>query len=92
MALGGEIVYSTTVKKHEMKYTGEYWMKMTYPNLKILDFDGWDRTNLNYSFKKEQITYMEFMRRLCSCTGEGTLGGWDTDIAFKEDPDEFFKK
>jgi hypothetical protein len=32
--------------------------------LEILDPDGWDRTNYDYSFNKEKITFEEFLKRL----------------------------
>lgn len=41
-----------------------------YENLKqnysitIMDYDGWDRNNLEYSFNEELITSEEFDRRL----------------------------
>lgn len=34
----------------------------------ILDPDGWDRENYDYSFNQERISYIEFNRRLCSST------------------------
>ena len=34
----------------------------------ILDPDGWDRTNYDYSFNKEKITKEEFVSRLGQST------------------------
>jgi|688.fasta_scaffold761113_3 hypothetical protein len=34
----------------------------------ILDPDGWDRTNFDYSFNKELITKEEFEKRLSEST------------------------
>jgi len=39
---------------------------------KILDPDGWDRKNFDYSFNKEKITRREFERRLIGSTIQGT--------------------
>ena len=33
-------------------------------NFKLLDPDGWDRRNFNYSFNEELITNDEFKKRL----------------------------
>lgn len=76
-----------------MKYTAKHWKDMIYPNLTILDYDGFDKENFEYSFNQEEIGYMEFEWRMGYCTVRGKLGGWDDDdIRFKEDPEEFFKK
>ena len=37
-------------------------------NLTILDPDGWDRKNFQYSFYEELITKEEFKRRVSSST------------------------
>jgi hypothetical protein len=34
----------------------------------IIDPDGWDRTNFNFSWYQEEITEEEFMRRLYKST------------------------
>ena len=34
----------------------------------ILDPDGWDRKNYNYSFNEELISKEEFFQRLCKST------------------------
>lgn len=41
--------------------TSEEWQK-EYPLL-VYDPDGWDRTNFDYSWREEQITYEEFCDR-----------------------------
>jgi len=55
-----------------MKKTSLEWMKEI--NCEILDPDGWDRTNYDYSFNEEKITRKEFNRRLAlstiQCFGE----------------------
>ncbi len=47
--------------------TSEYWSK-EFPNIKILDPDGWDRTNFHYSWYEEGITQGEFKRRMSMST------------------------
>ena len=37
-------------------------------NLIIIDADGWDRKNYDYSFNEEKITKDEFMMRLSNST------------------------
>ena len=38
------------------------------PKLKILDPDGWDRLNYDYSFYEELITEKEFIKRVLNST------------------------
>lgn len=50
--------------------TSDEWFKL-FPeeyNLKIIDPDGWDRTNFQYSFYEEKISEKEFKTRLMSST------------------------
>lgn len=54
----------------EKKVSSE-WIKEWH--IKILDPDGWDRTNYDYSFNKEKITRLEFERRLCHSTISGLI-------------------
>ena len=49
-----------------IKLTSEEWEKQS--NWKVLDLDGWDRKNFNYSWYEELITYDEFMKRLIPST------------------------
>ncbi len=48
---------------NEEKKTSAEWIKQK-PYLTILDPDGWDRKNFDYSFNQELITFEEFSRRL----------------------------
>ena len=48
---------------NEEKKTSTEWIKQN-PNLTILDPDGWDRKNYDYSFNQELITETEFNRRV----------------------------
>lgn len=52
------------------KKTSKEWYKLVPIEFKltILDPDGWDRTNYDYSFNQELITKNEFMNRLASST------------------------
>jgi hypothetical protein len=53
-------------RKIEGKKTSEDWNKIF--KYRILDPDGWDRKNYDYSFKEEEITWDEFMQRLFRST------------------------
>ena len=50
--------------------TSKEWYDSLYPNkeLIIYDPDGWDRSNYDYSFNKEQITEQEFNKRILNST------------------------
>jgi hypothetical protein len=47
--------------------TSQEW-SLDFTNLTILDPDGWDRQNFDYSFKEEKITKDEFLKRLARST------------------------
>lgn len=51
-----------------MKKTSEEWNKLY--NIKILDADGWDRKNFQYSWYEEKITKEEFKDRVLRSTIE----------------------
>jgi len=65
-----EIVELLKMKEEmEIFKTSEEWMKLPiYKHINILDADGWDRTNFDYSFKKEKINKTEFDKRLAFST------------------------
>lgn len=46
--------------------TSKEWCRRT--NTTVLDPDGWDRTNYEYSFNEELISYFTFNLRKCSST------------------------
>jgi hypothetical protein len=48
--------------------TSKEWHEKLYPNWVILDPDGWDRKNYEYSFEQELITLEEFQNRLIRST------------------------
>ena len=50
----------------EIKKTSAEWIKEV--GYEVLDPDGWDRTNFDYSWNKEKITMAEFERRLALST------------------------
>lgn len=50
----------------EIKKTSAEWGKES--DYKVLDPDGWDRANYDYSFNKELVTKVEFERRLFRST------------------------
>lgn len=49
-------------------FTSEYWHMVYHANLIILDPDGWDRKDYDFSFKSERITHDEFLKRLWGST------------------------
>ena len=52
-----------------MKKTSKEWMIYhEIPEYAIIDPDGWDRTNLEYSFNEELITEEEFINRIGAST------------------------
>ena len=53
--------------KKEIKKTSDEWMK-DEKNLTVLDPDGWDRKNYEFSFYKELITKEEFNNRVFQST------------------------
>lgn len=52
--------------KKEVKKVSAEWIKEV--GYKVIDPDGWDRTNFDYSWNKEKITYGEFVTRLNAST------------------------
>lgn len=51
------------------KKTSVEWMKdKKYEGITILDPDGWDRSNYEYSFNEEEITESQFFFRLSNST------------------------
>lgn len=51
-----------------IKKTSEEWQSI-FPDPKVLDPDGWDRKNYDYSWKEEKITLEEYetRRSLSTC-------------------------
>ena len=54
--------------KDELK-TSEKWQEEN-PSPKVLDPDGWDRKNFNFSWFEEKITYTEYLNRVMVSTCE----------------------
>jgi len=52
-------------------------------NLIILDPDGWNRSNYDYSFKKEKISKEEFIKRLSYSTIQCKSNLWEYLIKWK---------
>lgn len=50
--------------------TSEEWMDFLKPGARVLDPDGWDRQNFNYSWNEEPITSEEFENRFYQSTVE----------------------
>jgi hypothetical protein len=51
-----------TILKTSIEWIAEY------PDITIIDPDGWDRSNYDYSFNEEKITKEEFERRVFMST------------------------
>lgn len=62
-------------KKENLK-TSEEWQKKFRDKIMVLDPDGWDRQNFDYSWKKEKISLAEFKKR---CR-DSTLRFLDTEF------------
>jgi len=54
--------------KEEKKTSAEWKEKDSYKKVILMDPDGWDRRNWNFSFNKEKITEKEFLNRLMKST------------------------
>lgn len=67
----GEFVYKIIIPKEELK-TSEEWQKQ-FPNTKVIDPDGWDRKNYQYSWFEEKITLIEYTSRLHRSTVKGII-------------------
>ena len=52
---------------NEVLKTSEEWQN-EFKEITILDPDGWDRKNFQYSWYEEKITKREFNKRMCSST------------------------
>lgn len=50
--------------KRPLLMTSADWKESLCPELVILDPDGWDRSNYEYSFNEELISEKEFIGRL----------------------------
>lgn len=50
--------------------TSKDWQDLLMKDLElqILDPDGWDRSNYDYSFNEEKISANEFRKRICRST------------------------
>ena len=49
---------------HPETKTSADWLTSMKPGLRILDPDGWDRTNFHWSFNVEEVTLDEFLARV----------------------------
>jgi hypothetical protein len=52
--------------------TSKEWQEK-YTETKVLDPDGWDRNNFQYSWYEEKITHGEYLNRLRSSTIQGKI-------------------
>jgi hypothetical protein len=54
-------------KIYSGKRTSEEWQKL-HPEIKIIDPDGWDRSNYQFSWFEELIEFDEYQQRLVEST------------------------
>ena len=50
-----------------MLKTSQEWQEI-FHTIKVVDPDGWDRTNFEYSWNKEKITREEYSNRIGKST------------------------
>jgi flagellar biosynthesis/type III secretory pathway protein FliH len=58
--------------KEEPQKTSKEWQEI-YPNPKVLDPDGWDRQNFQFSWFEEEITFDEYKNRVSKSTVKGRI-------------------
>jgi hypothetical protein len=54
------------MSKEELK-TSEEWQKL-FPNVQVLDPDGWDRQNWDFSWHQEKISQFVYEQRVMEST------------------------
>ena len=59
--------------KEPLLKTSSDWQDILCPKVIILDPDGWDRSNYDYSFNEELISEEEFYTRFSKSTTMGSL-------------------
>ena len=59
------------IKSEELK-TSQQWQEI-FPKVKVLDPDGWDRTDFQFSWFEENINIGEYNKRLLSSTIQGKI-------------------
>lgn len=74
LAAEEEQAITPTIASEDIK-TSQEWEQLVPSEFKliIMDPDGWDRKNFQYSFYEERITKVEFINRLSSSTIMGKL-------------------
>lgn len=63
-----EVLCEHFARERTIRRTSADWHDIKCPATKILDPDGWDRTDYEHSFNVELIDEMEFLRRLSHST------------------------
>lgn len=66
-----------TLEGEVMKTSAEWQEKHPYPQ--VLDPDGWDRKNFQYSWNEELITFDEYESRLLQSTCMWLASMWTGD-------------
>jgi|TARA_R110000822_G_scaffold82467_3_gene195093 hypothetical protein len=56
------------MSKIELKTSEQWFTEMAEEGFIIMDPDGWDRTNYQYSFYEEKISHSEYLGRVIQST------------------------
>jgi hypothetical protein len=56
-----------TIKINPFKKSSHHWIKKHEKDFEIMDYDGWDRNNLEEDLNKK-ISHREFVRKAIRCT------------------------
>lgn len=62
--------------------TSKEWQSL-FPETRILDPDGWDRTNFQFSWEEEKIPFIEYQKRLNESTIMASINCCDKTIKSK---------
>ena len=71
LCTGGRYLILLENKRVEL-LTSEQW-NARYPEVVVLDADGWDRKNYQYSWYEEKISFQEYYKRLIMSTIQGKI-------------------
>ncbi len=71
LCTGGRYLILLENKRVEL-LTSQQW-NVRYPEVTVLDADGWDRKNFQYSWYEEKISFQEYYKRLIMSTIQGKI-------------------
>ena len=61
------LIINCLLSARKVKKTSAKWQE-EYPEFRVIDPDGWDRENYEWSWNKEKITHEEYKKRLMRST------------------------